>query len=209
VKPRRPHGRCRDSRPPGRASGAPGRPWGRSRPLNPRPGRGRGMPAATCGPSPTSPPSGPARAAALSGAGPPRAGGWLRRERRRERRGWEAAGSRFWGSVSSAAEAGSRSWGPRLKAGEPARTGMPSTPRACRVEVTPAWTLVTCPSRPTPFQPLPVFPPLLSCESPTLRLIFKDFKVGNLLGKGSFAGVYRAESIHTGLEVAIKMVRIR
>ncbi|KAF5923358.1 hypothetical protein HPG69_006527 [Diceros bicornis minor] len=33
-----------------------------------------------------------------------------------------------------------------------------------------------------------------------------DFKVGNLLGKGSFAGVYRAESIHTGLEVAIKMI---
>ena len=36
----------------------------------------------------------------------------------------------------------------------------------------------------------------------------EDFKVGNLLGKGSFAGVYRAESIHTGLEVAIKMVRM-
>lgn len=35
----------------------------------------------------------------------------------------------------------------------------------------------------------------------------EDFKVGNLLGKGSFAGVYRAESIHTGLEVAIKMIR--
>ncbi|XP_006876163.1 PREDICTED: serine/threonine-protein kinase PLK4 isoform X2 [Chrysochloris asiatica] len=34
----------------------------------------------------------------------------------------------------------------------------------------------------------------------------EDFKVGNLLGKGSFAGVYRAESIHTGLEVAIKML---
>uniref|UniRef100_A0A8C5P4N2 non-specific serine/threonine protein kinase n=1 Tax=Jaculus jaculus TaxID=51337 RepID=A0A8C5P4N2_JACJA len=33
-----------------------------------------------------------------------------------------------------------------------------------------------------------------------------DFKVGSLLGKGSFAGVYRAESIHTGLEVAIKMI---
>uniref|UniRef100_F7FQP9 Serine/threonine-protein kinase PLK4 n=1 Tax=Ornithorhynchus anatinus TaxID=9258 RepID=F7FQP9_ORNAN len=33
-----------------------------------------------------------------------------------------------------------------------------------------------------------------------------DFKVGNLLGKGSFAGVYRAKSIHTGLEVAIKMI---
>ncbi|KAM9237452.1 serine/threonine-protein kinase PLK4 [Dugong dugon] len=34
----------------------------------------------------------------------------------------------------------------------------------------------------------------------------EDFKVGNLLGKGSFAGVYRAQSIHTGLEVAIKMI---
>ncbi|XP_054417876.1 serine/threonine-protein kinase PLK4 isoform X2 [Pteronotus mesoamericanus] len=34
----------------------------------------------------------------------------------------------------------------------------------------------------------------------------EDFKVGNLLGKGSFAGVYRAESVHTGLEVAIKML---
>lgn len=42
----------------------------------------------------------------------------------------------------------------------------------------------------------------------SLILTFKDFRVGNLLGKGSFAGVYRAESIHTGLEVAIKMVRI-
>lgn len=35
----------------------------------------------------------------------------------------------------------------------------------------------------------------------------QDFKVGNLLGKGSFAGVYRAVSLKTGLEVAIKMVR--
>uniref|UniRef100_A0ABI7XFQ6 Serine/threonine-protein kinase PLK4 n=1 Tax=Felis catus TaxID=9685 RepID=A0ABI7XFQ6_FELCA len=34
----------------------------------------------------------------------------------------------------------------------------------------------------------------------------EDFKVGSLLGKGSFAGVYRAESVHTGLEVAIKMI---
>ncbi|MBZ3875226.1 Serine/threonine-protein kinase PLK4 [Sciurus carolinensis] len=34
----------------------------------------------------------------------------------------------------------------------------------------------------------------------------EDFKVGNLLGKGSFASVYRAESIHAGLEVAIKMI---
>lgn len=31
--------------------------------------------------------------------------------------------------------------------------------------------------------------------------------MGNLLGKGSFAGVYRAVSLKTGLEVAIKMVR--
>ncbi|XP_007446317.1 PREDICTED: serine/threonine-protein kinase PLK4 isoform X2 [Lipotes vexillifer] len=37
-------------------------------------------------------------------------------------------------------------------------------------------------------------------------MVGQDFKVGNLLGKGSFAGVYRAESIHTGLEVAIKMI---
>uniref|UniRef100_A0A8C5T7G9 Serine/threonine-protein kinase PLK4 n=1 Tax=Malurus cyaneus samueli TaxID=2593467 RepID=A0A8C5T7G9_9PASS len=34
----------------------------------------------------------------------------------------------------------------------------------------------------------------------------EDFKVGNLLGKGSFAGVYRAVSLKTGLEVAIKML---
>uniref|UniRef100_A0A6J0SLD0 Serine/threonine-protein kinase PLK4 n=1 Tax=Pogona vitticeps TaxID=103695 RepID=A0A6J0SLD0_9SAUR len=34
----------------------------------------------------------------------------------------------------------------------------------------------------------------------------QDFKVGNLLGKGSFAGVYRAVSLKTGLEVAIKMI---
>lgn len=38
-------------------------------------------------------------------------------------------------------------------------------------------------------------------------LTLQDFKVGNLLGKGSFAGVYRAVSLKTGLEVAIKMVR--
>lgn len=37
--------------------------------------------------------------------------------------------------------------------------------------------------------------------------LLQDFKVGNLLGKGSFAGVYRAVSLKTGLEVAIKMVR--
>ncbi|ETE69088.1 Serine/threonine-protein kinase PLK4, partial [Ophiophagus hannah] len=41
----------------------------------------------------------------------------------------------------------------------------------------------------------------LPCESS-----IKDFKVGNLLGKGSFAGVYRAVSLKTGLEVAIKMI---
>ncbi|XP_071411667.1 serine/threonine-protein kinase PLK4 isoform X1 [Pithys albifrons albifrons] len=34
----------------------------------------------------------------------------------------------------------------------------------------------------------------------------QDFKVGNLLGKGSFAGVYKAVSLKTGLEVAIKMI---
>ncbi|XP_014341196.1 serine/threonine-protein kinase PLK4 [Latimeria chalumnae] len=34
----------------------------------------------------------------------------------------------------------------------------------------------------------------------------KDFNVLNLLGKGSFACVYRAKSIHSGLEVAIKMI---
>ncbi|XP_036618651.1 serine/threonine-protein kinase PLK4 isoform X2 [Trichosurus vulpecula] len=34
----------------------------------------------------------------------------------------------------------------------------------------------------------------------------EDFRVGNLLGKGSFAGVYRAECRRTGLEVAIKMI---
>ncbi|NXF02260.1 PLK4 kinase, partial [Smithornis capensis] len=36
--------------------------------------------------------------------------------------------------------------------------------------------------------------------------VLQDFKVGNLLGKGSFAGVYRAVSLKTGLEVAIKMI---
>ncbi|XP_073497636.1 serine/threonine-protein kinase PLK4 isoform X1 [Phyllobates terribilis] len=34
----------------------------------------------------------------------------------------------------------------------------------------------------------------------------EDFKVLNLLGKGSFACVYRAQSINTGIEVAIKMI---
>lgn len=37
---------------------------------------------------------------------------------------------------------------------------------------------------------------------------FQDFKVLTLLGKGSFACVYRAKSVNTGLEVAIKMVRL-
>lgn len=35
----------------------------------------------------------------------------------------------------------------------------------------------------------------------------QDFKVLTLLGKGSFACVYRAKSVKTGLEVAIKTVR--
>ncbi|KAE8630388.1 hypothetical protein XENTR_v10000805 [Xenopus tropicalis] len=34
----------------------------------------------------------------------------------------------------------------------------------------------------------------------------EDFKVLNLLGKGSFACVYRAQSINTGIDVAIKMI---
>ncbi|XP_073459848.1 serine/threonine-protein kinase PLK4 isoform X1 [Aquarana catesbeiana] len=34
----------------------------------------------------------------------------------------------------------------------------------------------------------------------------EDFKVLNLLGKGSFACVYKAQSKHTGIEVAIKMI---
>ncbi|XP_020844216.1 LOW QUALITY PROTEIN: serine/threonine-protein kinase PLK4 [Phascolarctos cinereus] len=42
--------------------------------------------------------------------------------------------------------------------------------------------------------------------SPRDGSAIEDFRVGSLLGKGSFAGVYRAESIHTGLEVAIKMI---
>lgn len=37
--------------------------------------------------------------------------------------------------------------------------------------------------------------------------MLQDFKVLTLLGKGSFACVYRAKSVNTGLEVAIKMVR--
>ncbi|XP_062863416.1 serine/threonine-protein kinase PLK4 isoform X2 [Trichomycterus rosablanca] len=37
-------------------------------------------------------------------------------------------------------------------------------------------------------------------------LKIQDFKVLTLLGKGSFACVYRAKSVNTGLEVAIKMI---
>ncbi|GAA6068101.1 serine/threonine-protein kinase PLK4 isoform X1, partial [Tachysurus ichikawai] len=37
-------------------------------------------------------------------------------------------------------------------------------------------------------------------------LQIEDFKVLTLLGKGSFACVYRAKSVNTGLEVAIKMI---
>lgn len=33
-----------------------------------------------------------------------------------------------------------------------------------------------------------------------------NLKVRNLLGKGSFAYVYRAESIHTDLEVAVNII---
>lgn len=45
------------------------------------------------------------------------------------------------------------------------------------------------------------------CDS-RLLLILQDFRVLTLLGKGSFACVYRAKSVNTGLEVAIKMVRL-
>uniref|UniRef100_A0A4W5RFK1 non-specific serine/threonine protein kinase n=2 Tax=Salmoninae TaxID=504568 RepID=A0A4W5RFK1_9TELE len=38
------------------------------------------------------------------------------------------------------------------------------------------------------------------------RRVTLDFKVLTLLGKGSFACVYRAKSVNTGLEVAIKMI---
>ncbi|XP_071183761.1 serine/threonine-protein kinase PLK4-like isoform X1 [Salvelinus alpinus] len=38
------------------------------------------------------------------------------------------------------------------------------------------------------------------------ELQIEDFKVHTLLGKGSFACVYRAKSVNTGLEVAIKMI---
>lgn len=33
-----------------------------------------------------------------------------------------------------------------------------------------------------------------------------NLKVGNLLGKGSFAWVYSTESIHTGSAVAVKII---
>lgn len=37
--------------------------------------------------------------------------------------------------------------------------------------------------------------------------LVQDFKVLTLLGKGSFACVYRAKSMKTGLDVAIKTVQ--
>ncbi|XP_067223603.1 serine/threonine-protein kinase PLK4 isoform X1 [Chanodichthys erythropterus] len=40
----------------------------------------------------------------------------------------------------------------------------------------------------------------------SVDLKIEDFKVLTLLGKGSFACVYRAKSVNTGLEVAIKMI---
>ncbi|XP_015200329.2 serine/threonine-protein kinase PLK4 isoform X1 [Lepisosteus oculatus] len=43
-------------------------------------------------------------------------------------------------------------------------------------------------------------------SSPSGDLQIEDFKVLTLLGKGSFACVYRAKSVNTGLEVAIKMI---
>ncbi|RXN01331.1 hypothetical protein EOD39_7101 [Acipenser ruthenus] len=42
--------------------------------------------------------------------------------------------------------------------------------------------------------------------SSSARLTIEDFKVLTLLGKGSFASVYRAKSDITGLDVAIKMI---
>ncbi|TRY57886.1 hypothetical protein DNTS_014403 [Danionella cerebrum] len=42
--------------------------------------------------------------------------------------------------------------------------------------------------------------------APSVTLRIEDFKVLTLLGKGSFACVYRAKSVNTGLEVAIKMI---
>ncbi|KAM4809324.1 serine/threonine-protein kinase PLK4 [Rhinophrynus dorsalis] len=45
------------------------------------------------------------------------------------------------------------------------------------------------------------------CMSPMSgESCIEDFKVLNLLGKGSFACVYKAQSINTGIEVAIKMI---
>ena len=42
------------------------------------------------------------------------------------------------------------------------------------------------------------------CECSHLQ----DYQVHNLLGRGGFANVYRAKSLVTGQEVAIKMVSI-
>lgn len=38
------------------------------------------------------------------------------------------------------------------------------------------------------------------------RKKMENFKVGNLPGKGSFAGVCKVESIHTGLEISVQMI---
>lgn len=48
---------------------------------------------------------------------------------------------------------------------------------------------------------------ILPSNPECILLILQDFKVLTLLGKGSFACVYKAKSVNTGLEVAIKMVR--
>lgn len=44
-------------------------------------------------------------------------------------------------------------------------------------------------------------------DSNVLFFLVQDFKVLTLLGKGSFACVYRAKSMKTGLDVAIKTVK--
>lgn len=41
-----------------------------------------------------------------------------------------------------------------------------------------------------------------------LLFLFQDYSVLNMLGRGGFACVYRARSLLTGVEVAIKMVSI-
>ncbi|XP_068437229.1 serine/threonine-protein kinase PLK4 isoform X3 [Clinocottus analis] len=46
----------------------------------------------------------------------------------------------------------------------------------------------------------------MKCVSYAQELRIEDFKVLTLLGKGSFACVYRAKSLKTGLEVAIKTI---